>query len=156
MPRKKMVLRKRERIDPIYGSVLVGKLIGKILQEGKRVRAEKIVYGALEDVAKKVGKTPLEVMESVIDRCRPRVEVKPRRVGGATYQIPIEVSQDRGEALAVKWLVAFARKRSGMPMVRRLASEINDAISGQGGAFRKKEDTHKMAEANKAFAHYRW
>ncbi len=151
-----MVLRKRERIDPIYGSVLVGKLIGKILQEGKRVRAEKIVYGALEDVAKKVGKTPLEVMESVIDRCRPRVEVKPRRVGGATYQIPIEVSQDRGEALAVKWLVAFARKRSGMPMVRRLASEINDAISGQGGAFRKKEDTHKMAEANKAFAHYRW
>ncbi len=151
-----MVLRKRERIDPIYGSVLVGKLIGKILQEGKRVRAEKIVYGALEDVAKKIGKTPLEVMESVIDRCRPRVEVKPRRVGGATYQIPIEVSQDRGEALAVKWLVTFARKRSGMPMVRRLASEINDAISGQGGAFRKKEDTHKMAEANKAFAHYRW
>lgn len=156
MPRKKMVLRKRVRLDPIHQNSQIGRLIGKILVEGKRLRAEKIVYGALENVSKKSGKTQVEVMESVIDKCRPRVEVKPRRVGGATYQVPLEVTVERGEALAIKWLVSFSRKRSGMPMMQRLASEMNDALNNQGGAFKKREDTHKMAEANKAFAHYRW
>ncbi|MCE5177511.1 30S ribosomal protein S7 [bacterium] len=156
MPRKKLVLKKRQRLDPIYQNAQIGRLIGKILVEGKRIRAEQIVYSALDTVAQKTGKTPVEVMETVIDKCRPRVEVKPRRVGGATYQVPLEVTVERGEALAIKWIVMFSRKRSGMPMRQRLASEMADSLAGQGGAYKKKEDTHKMAEANKAFAHYHW
>ena len=156
MPRKKIVLNKRVRLDPLYSNIIIGKMIGKVLRDGKRLRAEGIVYNALNEVSKKTNKTPVEVATDVIDRCRPRVEVKPRRVGGATYQVPLEVTQERGEALAVKWLISYARKRSGMPMRRRLASEMSDTLSGQGGAYKKKEDTHKMAEANKAFAHYRW
>jgi len=156
MPRKKIVLNKRVRLDPLYSNIIIGKMIGKVLRDGKRLRAEGIVYDALNEVSKKTNKTPVEVATDVIDRCRPRVEVKPRRVGGATYQVPLEVSQERGEALAVKWLISYSRKRKGMPMRRRLASEMSDTLSGQGGAYKKKEDTHKMAEANKAFAHYRW
>jgi small subunit ribosomal protein S7 len=156
MPRKKTVLHKRERLDPVYQNKLIGKVIGKLIKDGKRLRAEQIIYNALDFVAEKTGKKPVQVMEEVVDLCRPRVEVKPRRVGGATYQIPIEVSPDRGEALAIKWIVTFSTKRKGMPMMRRLAQEMLDAYASQGGAFRKKEDTHKMAEANRAFAHYRW
>ena len=156
MPRKKLVRRKKVNLDPIHSNALIGHLIHKILVDGKKQRAEKIVYGALDNVAEKVGKTPVEVIEEVVDLCRPRVEVKPRRVGGSTYQVPIEVTQERGEALAIKWIVMFSRKKKGMPMYRRLASEINDTFSGQGSALKKKQDTHKMAEANKAFAHYRW
>ncbi|MBP7732700.1 MAG: 30S ribosomal protein S7 [Caldisericia bacterium] len=156
MPRKKIVLHKRERLDPVYSNKLIGKVIGKLIKDGKRLRAEQIIYNALDIVAEKTGKKPVQVMEEVVDLCRPRVEVKPRRVGGATYQIPIEVSPDRGEALAIKWIVTFSIKRKGIPMKKRLAQEMLDAYASQGGAFRKKEDTHKMAEANRAFAHYRW
>ncbi|MEZ4812645.1 MAG: 30S ribosomal protein S7 [Caldisericia bacterium] len=156
MPRKKLVRTKKVHLDPIHSNALIGHLIKKILLDGKMLRAEKIVYGALNKVAEKTGKTPVEVMEEVVDLCRPRVEVKPRRVGGSTYQVPLEVSKERGEALAVKWIVQFSRKKKGMPMMNRLASEMNDAITGQGLALKKKQDTHRMAEANRAFAHYKW
>jgi small subunit ribosomal protein S7 len=156
MPRKKLVRKKRSHLDPIHNNALIGHLIKKILLDGKLLRAEKIVYGALDIVAEKVGKNPVEVIDEIIDLCRPRVEVKPRRVGGSTYQVPIEVTKERGEALAVKWIVQFSRKKKGMPMVKRLASELNDILTGQGLALKKKQDTHRMAEANKAFAHYKW
>jgi len=156
MPRKKLVRTKKVHLDQVHNDPLIGHLIKKILLDGKLLRAEKIVYSALDNVAEKAGKKPPEVFAEIVDLCRPRVEVKPRRVGGSTYQVPMEVTKERGEALAIKWIVQFSRKKKGMPMSDRLASELYDVLAGQGLALKKKQDTHRMAEANKAFAHYKW
>lgn len=142
--------------DPKYNSVVVTKFINVIMTAGKRSKAEKIVYSAFNILAKKTGKKPLEVFEKAINNARPLVEVKARRVGGATYQVPIEVPQPRSLALVFRWIRDLARARAGKPMEERLADELLDASNGTGSAVKKREDTHKMAEANKAFSHYRW
>jgi len=142
--------------DPVYHSATVTKLINQVMWDGKKSLAEQMCYEAFEIVGKKVGKDPLEVFEEALKNIMPVLEVRPRRVGGANYQVPIEVRSDRRETLALRWLVAFARKRGEKRMEQRLAGEILDAYNGTGGAVKRKEDTHKMAEANKAFAHYRW
>ena len=142
--------------DPKYNSKLVTKFINVIMLEGKKSKAESIVYKCLDTLGEKIGKKPLEVFEKAINNVRPILEVKARRVGGATYQVPIEVTESRGIALAFRWIRDFARGRSGKPMQEKLAAEIMDAYNGTGPAVKKKEDTHKMAEANKAFSHYRW
>jgi small subunit ribosomal protein S7 len=148
---------KREVLpDPIYQSPLVTKLINKIMYDGKRGAAEKALYNALTAVETKTGKNGLEVLENALKNIMPTLEVKARRVGGANYQVPIEVRTDRRETLGIRWLVTFARKRGEKEMEKRLAGEIMDAANNTGGAVKKKEDTHKMAEANRAFAHYRW
>ena len=142
--------------DPVYGSVMVAKFMNKLLMDGKKSVAERIFYGALEIVEKKTEKNGLEVFELAIRNVSPAVEVKPRRVGGSTYQVPIEVRSDRKQALAFRWLIMFARKRGGRTMIDKLAAEIMDAANNTGAAVKRREDTHRMAEANKAFAHYRW
>jgi small subunit ribosomal protein S7 len=143
--------------DPKFHNKLVAKLINCVMEAGKKSVAEGIVYNAFDIACKKLNKTdPLEVLQKAIDNARPLVELKPRRVGGATYQIPIEVAQERGVAMALRWIRNFARARKGKPMKDRLAAEIMDAFNNTGLAIKKKEDTHKMAEANKAFAHFRW
>ncbi|MDD5681527.1 MAG: 30S ribosomal protein S7 [Candidatus Omnitrophica bacterium] len=148
---------KREVLaDPKYNSIIVTKFINVIMSAGKRSKAEKIVYSAMDIVAEKTGKKPLEVFEKALNNARPLVEVKARRVGGATYQVPIEVPQQRSLALAFRWIRDFARARAGKPMEEKLADELLDAYNGTGSAVKKREDTHKMAEANKAFSHYRW
>jgi small subunit ribosomal protein S7 len=148
---------KREVLpDPIYQSPLVTKLINKIMYDGKRGAAEKALYNALGVVERKTGKNGLDVLENALKNIMPTLEVKARRVGGANYQVPIEVRADRRETLGIRWLVTFARKRGEKEMESRLAGEIMDAANNTGGAVKKKEDTHKMAEANRAFAHYRW
>ena len=148
---------KREVLpDPIYQSTLVTKLINKIMYDGKRGAAEKALYSALGTVEEKTGKNGLEVLENALKNIMPTVEVKARRVGGATYQVPMEVRPERKETLGLRWISTYSRARSEKTMKERLANEILDAVNGAGGAFKKREDTHKMAEANKAFAHYRW
>lgn len=146
--------------DPVYNSVLVQKFINMIMWDGKKTKAEKIVYGALDIVKRKLNKsTPgeaLEVLKKAIDNVKPSVEVRPRRVGGATFQVPVEVPPDRALSLAIRWIRDSARAKKGRPMREKLAQEILDAYRGEGAAVKKKEDTHKMAEANRAFAHYRW
>jgi len=142
--------------DPKYKSKVVSKFMNMMMERGKKSIAEKIVYGAFEQAAKKVGKEPLETFQKALDNARPLVELKSRRVGGATYQVPIEVRQDRGISLAMRWIRDFARGRKGKPMVDKLASEIIDAYNSTGSAVKKREDIHKMAEANKAFSHFRW
>jgi len=142
--------------DPKYKSKVVSKFINMIMDRGKKSTAERIVYGAFEEAGKKVGKDPLETFQKALDNARPLVELKSRRVGGATYQVPIEVRQDRGVAIAMRWLRDFARARKGKPMQDKLATEIIDAYNNTGTAVKKREDTHKMAEANKAFSHFRW
>lgn len=142
--------------DPVYNSKVVTKLINKVMWDGKKTVAEKIVYGAFDIVEAKTGRKAIEVFEQAMESVMPVLEVKARRVGGATYQVPIEIRADRRQALGIRWLVEYARKRNEHSMEARLAGEIMDAINNQGGAFKKKEDTHKMAEANRAFAHYRW
>lgn len=142
--------------DPIYNSKVVTKLINKVMWDGKKATAQKIVYGAFEIVAEKTGREALDAFQQGLENVTPALEVKARRVGGATYQVPMEIRADRKQSLAIRWLVEYARKRNEHGMDAKLAGEIMDAINGQGGAFKKKEDTHKMAEANKAFAHYRW
>ena len=142
--------------DAIYGSKVVTKLINKVMWDGKKTVAEKIVYSAFEMVAEKTGRNALDAFQQAMDNVMPVLEVKARRVGGATYQVPIEIRPDRRQSLGIRWLVEYARKRNEHGMDEKLANEIMDAINGQGGAFKKKEDTHRMAEANKAFAHYRW
>ncbi len=156
MPRRGNVPKREPEPDPIYNSKLVSKFINYVMKDGKKSIAEKIVYGALEKAAERLKLEPMELLEKVMENVKPIVEVRPRRVGGATYQIPVEVSERRAEALAIRWIVQFARKRSGMPMVERLAREFMDAYRGEGSAVKKREDTHRMAEANRAFAHYRW
>ncbi|MDD4953327.1 MAG: 30S ribosomal protein S7 [Candidatus Omnitrophica bacterium] len=143
--------------DPIYNSPVVGKFINMVMNEGKKATAEKIVYGALEIVKKQTNEPDaLKVFYKAIDNARPRLEVKPRRVGGATYQVPIEVRQERGTSIALRWIRDFARIKKGKPMDSKLADEIIAAYKAEGSAIKKRDDTHKMAEANKAFAHFRW
>jgi small subunit ribosomal protein S7 len=157
MSRRKRVYAKPERHDPRYASALAAKLISKIMSKGKKSLAERIVYAAIEranDGSDAVD--PLEIVNRAIENAKPRVEVKSRRVGGATYQVPLEVTVDRQESLAMRWLVQAARSRKGTPMHVALANEIRDAGSNQGSVVRKKDETHKMAQANRAFAHFRW
>lgn len=154
---RRRVAKKREiSPDPVYNSTLVAKLINKLLKDGKKSKAEKICYTAFELVEKKLKKNPLGVFLQAMENVKPTMEVRPRRVGGATYQIPMEVRPSRAESLALRWIVNYARERKGKPMAKRLAEEIIAASRGEGGAVKKKEDTHRMAEANRAFAHYRW
>lgn len=142
--------------DPKYKSKVVSKFINMIMDRGKKSIAERIVYSAFAEAAKKVGKEPLETFQKALDNARPLVELKSRRVGGATYQVPIEVRQDRGISLAMRWIRDFARSRKGKPMVEKLAAELVDAYNNTGTAVKKREEIHKMAEANKAFSHFRW
>ena len=148
---------KREVIpDPKYKSAVVARFINTIMTQGKKSKAEKIVYRAFDILAQKTGKPALEVFQKALDNARPLLEIKPRRIGGATYQVPIDVKSERGIAIAMRWLRNFARTKKGKPMEIKLADELMEAYNGQGSAVKKKDDTHKMAEANKAFAHYRW
>lgn len=154
--RKRRAVKRDVLADPIYNSKLVTKLINQIMLDGKKGTAQTILYDAFDIVKEKTGKDPMEVFESAMENIKPALEVKSRRVGGANYQVPIEVRGDRAQALALRWLVNYARLRGGHSMAENLANEIMDAAEGTGAAVKKREDTHKMAEANKAFAHYRW
>lgn len=156
MPRKGSVPKRDVIPDPMYSSELVTKFINALMLDGKRGIAESIMYGALERGEEKTGTKAIEILDQAMNNVMPVVEVKSRRVGGATYQVPVEVRADRRQALALRWLVQYARLRGEKTMTERLAGELMDAANNQGGAVRKKEDTHRMAEANKAFAHYRW
>ena len=156
MPRRGRVNKRKTSPDSKYRSVTVQKFINRIMMMGKKSTAENIMYGSMEIVSKKLNKDALQVFETAIKNVTPLMEVKARRVGGSTYQIPIEVERDRGTAIAMKWLKESAQDRQGKSMQEKLSSEIIDAFSGTGGAMKKKEDLHKTAEANKAFAHFRW
>ena len=156
MPRKGNVPKRDVLPDPMYGSKVVSKLINNLMIDGKKGKAQTIVYDAFAIVAEKTGEDALEVFNKAMDNIMPVLEVKARRVGGANYQVPMEVSQDRAQSLALRWLDAAAKNRGGKSMAERLANEIIDASNSTGGAVKKREDTHRMAEANKAFAHYRW
>ncbi len=142
--------------DPKFGDLVVSKFMNNLMLDGKKSIAEKIVYGAFDLMLEKSGQDPLQTFRSAIDNVKPSVEVRSRRVGGATYQVPVEVRNDRRQALAIRWLVALARKRSENTMTERLSGELLDAANNRGASVKKREDTHKMADANKAFAHYRW
>ncbi len=156
MPRKGPVPKRDVLPDPIYGSKLVTRFINKLMTDGKRGTAERIFYGAMDLVQERTGKEPKEVFEAALKNVSPLLEVKARRVGGATYQVPMEVSPDRQQMLAIRWVVQYSRARGEKTMIERLAGELSDAAQGVGNSMKKREDTHKMAEANKAFAHYRW
>lgn len=156
MPRRADIKPRPLQRDPVYGSTLVTQIINKILLDGKRSTAERIVYKAMDIVQERTQRNPLEVLEQAIKTVTPVLEVRSRRVGGANYQIPIEVPSRRARTLAIRWLVGFARQRREKSMEERLANELLDALSQQGGAFKKKDDVYRMAQANKAFAHYRW
>ena len=156
MPRRARALKRQTPPDPKYGDVTVAILIKKIMLDGRKATAEGIVYDAMDLVNKQLGTEPLEVLVQALKNATPILQVKSRRVGGATYQVPIEVEPDRGLSLAMRWLISYARARSGKSMAEKLAAEIVDASQGQGATIKKRQDTHKMAEANKAFAHYRW
>lgn len=154
--RKRRAIKRDVLPDPIYNSKVVTKLINQIMQDGKKGTAQKILYEAFDIIKEKTGKDPIEVYNQALENIKPALEVKNRRVGGSNYQVPIEVSEDRAQTLALRWLVNYARLRNGRGMAEKMANEIIDAANETGGAFKKREDTHKMAEANKAFAHYRW
>ena len=156
MPRRGFVPKREVLADPIYGSQLVTKLINSIMLDGKKGVAQKVVYGAFDIVKEKSGRDPLEVFIEAMDNIMPSLEVKARRVGGATYQVPMEVRPERRQTLGLRWITKYSRVRSERTMAERLAGEIMDAVNNLGGSVKKREDTHKMAEANKAFAHYRW
>ena len=156
MPRRGFVPKREVLDDPIYGGKLVTKLVNQVMLDGKRGTAQKACYGAFDIIKDKTGREPLEVFEEAMNNIMPVLEVKARRVGGATYQVPIEIRPERRQPLGLRWLVSYARARSERTMQERLAGEILDACNNAGGAFKKKEDTHRMAEANRAFAHYRW
>jgi len=156
MGRKKKSIDRKIAPDPKYNNVVVSKFVNRMMWEGKRSVSMRIVHEAMGIVQGKIDREPLEVFLKALDNVKPMVEVKSRRVGGATYQVPVEIRETRREALGMRWLIAAARKRSGRGMCDRLAAELLDAYNSTGTAFKKKEDTHKMAEANKAFAHYRW
>ena len=156
MPRKGHVAKREVLPDPLYNSKVVTKLINQVMLDGKKGVAQSIVYDAFEIVKEKTGKDPLEAFEQALNNIMPVLEVKARRVGGATYQVPVEVRPERRQTLGLRWLTTYARNRSERTMREKLAGEIMDAINNTGGAVKKREDTHKMAEANKAFAHYRW
>ena len=154
--RKKRAVRRDVLPDPIYKSKVVTKLINQIMRDGKKGTAQKILYNSFEIIKEKTGKEPMEVFEAAMNNIKPALEVKSRRVGGANYQVPVEVSKDRAQALALRWLINYARLRGGHSMAENLANEIIDAAAGTGASVKKREDMHRMAEANKAFAHYRW
>ena len=156
MPRKGYIAKREVLPDPIYNSKVVTKLVNNIMLDGKKSVAQKIVYGAFDIIKEKEQRDPLEVFEEALNNIMPVLEVKARRVGGATYQVPLEIRPERRQTLGLRWLVRYARTRHEKTMAEKLAGEIIDAINGNGGAFKKKEDTHKMAEANKAFAHFRY
>ena len=154
--RRRRAVKRQIQPDPKFNSILVTKLVNMVMSKGKKSIAERIVYSAFEVIEQKTGKSALEVFKKALDNARPLLEVKARRVGGATYQVPIEIRQDRGTIVALRWIRNFARTRKGKPMEEKLAQELLDAYKGEGASIKKREDTHKMAEANKAFAHYRW
>jgi small subunit ribosomal protein S7 len=156
MPRKGPAPRRELNPDPIYGSVLVTQIVNKVLQRGKRSTAEKIVYDALKTIEERTGTEPISTLKRAIDNTKPQLEVRSRRVGGATYQVPVEVRPRRATTLAIRWMVGFSRDRRERTMSERLANEILDASNGIGASMKRKEDLHKMAESNRAFAHYRW
>ncbi len=156
MPRRRVAAKREVLPDPIYNSQLATKFINGLMWQGKKSVAEGIFYGALTEINSRTGYDPLKVFKKARDNVKPRVEVKSRRVGGSTYQVPIEVGQMRGQSLAIRWLVSYARARNEKSMRERLAQEIMDAAASRGNAVKKREDTHRMADANKAFAHYRW
>ncbi len=156
MPRRRVVTQRPILPDPKYGNETIAKFINMVMMRGKKSIAEKIVYGALDRIAERTNKDPVEVLEQALENVRPVVEVKSRRVGGATYQVPVEVRPVRRNSLAMRWIIEAARKRGEKSMPQRLAGEIMDAAENRGAAVKKREDTHRMAEANKAFAHYRW
>ena len=154
--RKRRATKRDVLADPIYNSKLVTKLINQIMKDGKKGTAQTILYNAFDIIKEKTGKEPMEVYEKAMANIKPALEVKSRRVGGANYQVPVEVRADRSQALALRWLVQYSRLRGGHSMAENLANEIIDASEGTGGSVKKREDTHRMAEANKAFAHYQW
>jgi small subunit ribosomal protein S7 len=156
MPRKGPAPKRPLISDPVYSSPLVTQLVNKVLRDGKKSIAERIVYGALEGARDKTGTDPVVTLKRALDNVKPSIEVKSRRVGGATYQVPVEVRPSRSTALGLRWLVTFSRQRREKTMIDRLMNELLDASNGLGAAVKRREDTHKMAESNKAFAHYRW
>src|SRR5690349_8074409 len=156
MPRKGWVLRRKIPGDPVYGSDLVQKFISSMMYDGKRSTAQTIFYKAMDQVAKSSNDDAFTLFKKAVENCKPTLEVKTRRVGGANYQVPVEVNPFRRQSLAIRWLLQYSRERSGKTMVDKLADELIDAANARGGAIKKKEDVHRMAEANKAFAHYRW
>jgi small subunit ribosomal protein S7 len=156
MPRRAAAKKRTVLPDAKYSNVVVARLVNKVMGNGKKTTAERIVYGALEIVGQRERREPLSVLEEAVRNATPLLEVKPRRVGGATYQVPIEVRPGRNQALAIRWLLKSSKARAGKSMAEKLASELGDAAKGQGAAVKRREDTHKMAEANRAFAHYKW
>jgi small subunit ribosomal protein S7 len=156
MPRRGFVPRREVLPDPIYGSIILTKLINQVMLDGKRGTSQRVCYGAFDIIKEKSGREPLEVFEEALQNIMPMLEVKARRVGGATYQVPIEIRTERRQTLGLRWLVDYSRRRSERTMRERLANEILDASNNAGMSVKKREDTHKMAEANKAFAHYKW
>jgi small subunit ribosomal protein S7 len=156
MPRGQLIRKRKVVLDPRYKNPVIEKFITRMMLQGKKNIATHIIYGALDIVTKKVGKDAVEVFQKALDNVKPVVEVKSRRVGGATLQVPVEIREERRDALGMRWLISFSRGRKGRTMAERLSAELIDAYNNTGSAVKKKEDTHKMAEANKAFAHYRW
>lgn len=156
MPRRNRAVKRRVLPDPVYNSVLVTKFINGVMWEGKKSVAEKIFYSAMERIGEKTGEEPLKAFKKAVDNVKPTLEVKSRRIGGATYQVPLEVNQDRRNTLAIRWIVGNARKRNEKTMVDQLVGELLDAINNRGSAIKKKDDVHRMAEANRAFAHYKF
>ncbi|GAB4302578.1 MAG: 30S ribosomal protein S7 [Myxococcota bacterium] len=156
MPRKGQAPKRKINLDPVYRDIVVAKFINSVMKSGKKSAAEKITYGAFEIIKEKTKKDPLEVFRKALDNVKPSLEVKSRRIGGANYQVPVEVRSDRRQALAIRWIIEYARSRSERTMKVKLANEIIDASENRGGAVKKREDVHKMAEANKAFSHFRW
>ncbi len=156
MPRRRVAEKREILPDPKYNSKIVSKFINVMLKDGKKSTAEKIFYGALDIIKEKTGQDSLKVFKTALDNVKPVIEVKPRRVGGATYQVPVEIRPQRRTALALRWIIKYARERKEKTMKERLAAELLDAFNNTGASIKKKEDTHRMAEANKAFAHYRW
>lgn len=156
MSRRRAADRREVHPDPKFGDVVVNKFMNCLMFDGKKSSAESIVYGALDKIEKRVGQNPVKLFHDALDNVKPAIEVRSRRVGGATYQVPVEVRPDRAQALAIRWVIDSARKRSETTMVDRLSNELMDAANNRGTAVKKREDTHRMAEANKAFSHYRW
>ncbi len=156
MPRRGIIRKRKPQPDPLYNSTLIARMINIVLKDGKKSVAERVVYNTMDILKQKTKEDPLKVLEKAIDNVRPMLETKSRRVGGATYQVPVEVPEQRSVSLGMRWLVRFSRERSGRSMEEKLVAEILDALANKGAAVKKREDTHKMAEANRAFAHYKW
>ena len=156
MSRRRAAEKRQVLPDPKYGDLVITRLMNRLMVDGKKSVAERIVYGAFDDIEKKSGSDPVTLFHEALSNIKPQIEVRSRRVGGATYQVPVEVRSDRSQALALRWIIDFSRKRSENTMVERLSAELLDAANNRGAAVKKREDTHKMAEANKAFSHYRW